>query len=502
MGDVITFKPNTGTNPSFRGRGSQIENPDILAFFPGSYWPGTGELTVANIMAALNTMARGAYFDGLKQYGYSGTAQVRAPSVDPSPFIIALNPLTPGSDQINDIGAAVHDYIEGKLDSIDNVDDNHDLIILVFLDPANPQPQKMDGAGNVSGSALGANTWIDDFEFLDDNTRFEWAWIGTSSGLLATVTQIASHELAESISDPFNNGWTQTSPPPPGGQGQISDVCNQNVIVDGVAVTAYWSIADNACVATTAGLRRVTLSQESKLHEPSDGPTLSGFVNLGALCGSGFYEYKERTFHNSVTIHAKLDGYESPVIEWRINGTIVPIVAGIIEVPATWDRRPPPAARRPHHQTARPPTAQLKTLRGAPSSPQISFEVGPGEGDVSLTIEAYVMESFDNSANSGNATSRHTAILELDLKGQQIVWGNGYKDAKKNCDYIHHLANNPGPAIGPPRPGDPAGLLGMVERAIRDDSSQRRGLLLNAAEQVRTVRPDLSAALTVLAERM
>jgi hypothetical protein len=512
MGDIITFKPNTvippppgqlgpGTpvNPTFSGRGNKIETPDILAFFPGSYWPGTGSLTVTNIMAALNTMVNGAYLEGLKQYGYTGPAQVRPPFVDPSPFIIGLTPLAPGSNQITDIGAAVHAYIEGQLGSIDEVDDNHDLIILVFLDPANPVPQKMDGVGNITISAFGANTWIEDFEFLDDNTRFEWCWIGTSSGSLATVTQIMSHELVESITDPFNSGWTQTFPAPLGGQGQISDVCNQNVIVDGVAVTTYWSNAANACVATTTGQRRVTLSLETKLHQAVDGPPRSGFVNLGVLCAAGYYDYKERTYHNAVTIHAKLDHYEAPVITWRINGADVPIITGIIDVPATWDR--PPSTHGPHHQPGRPAVAHVNTTWLGSTSYQIDIDVGPGAGDVSLTIEAFVVESFDNAANSGNGTSQHYAKLDVDLKGQEIVWGNAYKDAKKQCDYVHHLANNPGPAIGPPRPGDPQDLLGMVERAIRDDSSQKRELLRSVADQVKAVRPELAAALTGMAEQ-
>lgn len=499
MGDTITFKPINGVIPTFSGRGNKIEVPDILAIFPGSYWPGSGSLTVTNIMAALNTMVNGAYFDGLKQYGYTGPTQVRPPSVDPSPFIIGLTPLTPGSDQAVDIDAAVHAYIEGQLGSIDEVDDNHNLIILVFLDPANPVPQKMDGAGNISSSVLGANTWIEDYNFLDDNTRFEWAWIGTSSGSLATVTQIMSHELVESITDPFNSGWTQTSPPPPSGQGQISDVCNQNVIVDGVAVTTYWSNADNACVVTTTGLRRVTLSQEVKLHQASDGPPRSGFVNLGALCAAGYYEYVERTYHNVVTIHAILDHYESPNITWRINGIDVPIITGTIDVPATWDRRPP--THGPHHPPARPATAHVTTQWLGATSYQLDIDVGPNAGDVSLTIEAFVVESFDNSSNSGQGASQHYAKLDVDLKGQEIVWGSDFKDAKKQCDYNHHLANNPGPAIGPPRPGDPQGLIGMVEQAVRDDGIQKRDLLRSVADQVKAARPELAAALMGMAER-
>jgi hypothetical protein len=198
------------------------------------------------------------------------------------------------------------------------VDDNHDLIVMVFLDPTLPSTIDTDMAGNRF-SASGANSSIEKFEFLDDNIRFEWAWVSTSSRNLADVTQTFSHELVESITDPFGTGWEQTNPPPPSNQGQINDVCNQEGIVNGTAVSAYWSAENNACIIPTAGTRRASLSYTQDRHEPVDGQRGEAYVDFPKICGGGqYFGYVERTYQNQITIHANLPGYESPIVKYTI----------------------------------------------------------------------------------------------------------------------------------------------------------------------------------------
>ncbi len=126
MSDTITFKPNTDTNPIFIGRGSKIEHPDILPIFRGSCWPIDCAVTSNDIMKALYLLVGGPYLQGLSQYGYVGPAQVRNAIIDNTPFKF-LNPF--GFNQTEAITDAVKDYIESLVDndSIDNVDDNHDL---------------------------------------------------------------------------------------------------------------------------------------------------------------------------------------------------------------------------------------------------------------------------------------------------------------------------------------------------------------------------------------
>lgn len=503
MGDLVTFSPNTPVSPQFIGRGSKLEHPDILPIFLGSYWPGGGQISVSTIMDALNKLAAGPYFDGLKQYGYVGPVHVRAPQLDTSSYTVVLPALAPGLDQANNAGNAVFGYISNLVDNdgIADVDDNHDLFVVVFLDPSNPLPQKMSPAGVISGSASGANAGFNKPEFLDDATRFQWAWINTASGSLASVTQTLSHELVEGISDPFGTGWVQTQPPPAANAGQIADVCNQAAIVNGVSVAAYWSKGDGACIVPTAGVRRIRLSQSLTKHEVHDGPKQEGFVDLGNLCAKGFFEYVERTYLNELVVTAQIDGYESPAIEWTINGNIVPMLAGTIQVPATWAHRPATLPTTPGPRPARPAMATLRTLKPSPAATQLTIDVGPGEGDVVLSITAQVSESFDASAPGSTLSTFRTATIEVALDGEEIVWGDAYVRAKKQCDYIRHLSDNPGPTLGPPRPGDPPELLKLVKDAIQTQGPQRPDVLQKAADLVWSQRPDLADALRGLAQR-
>ena len=501
MSDTITFKPNIGTNPTFTGRGSKIEHPDILPIFRGSCWPVGCNVTSNDIMKALYLLVGGPYLQGLSQYGYVGPAQVRNAVIDNTPLIIPLPTPAPGVSQTKVIDNAVSAYIGSLVDndSIDNVDDNHELIVMVFLDPSIPSPINTDSAGKQSGPS-GANTPIEIFEFLDDNIRFQYAWITTSSNNLANITQTLSHELVESITDPFNSGWVQTSPPPaPGSEPQIGDVCNQPASINGVWVSAYWSVADNACIVPTSGTRKLSLSQTLDKHEPFDGPNRQGYVNFPIICGGGrYFDYFERTYHNVLTIHAKFDGYETPIVDYTINGQEVSLMSGTVEVDAVWDV----PRSNPYFPdfNFKPKTARLATWKPSPMSTELKIDVGPHEGNTSLRIVVTASESFDNP-NAGGGSTKRTAILDIDLKNQEVIWGSGHDSAVKNCDHLEHLADGPNVVFGPPRPGDPSEMIDIIIRAVRDQSSGRAENLMNAAQLVKTSRPELAKALVSLARR-
>ena len=64
-----------------------------------------------------------------------------------------------------------------------------------------------------------------------------------------------------------------------------------------------------------------------------------------------------------------------------------------------------------------------------------------------------VTEGFDAVVVGGTLSSRRTAVAEVDLKNQEIVWGQDYIIARRECERVQHLADGPAVAIGPPRPG-------------------------------------------------
>jgi hypothetical protein len=482
-------------NPTFTGRGSKIAHPDILPIFWGPNWPGSGDLTVLNIMNALRSMADGPYLLGLTQYGYVGPSQIRVAAFDNSMPNIPFPALAPGVSQTPAVNTAVRNFIGNLLehDGIENVDDNHELIVIVFLDPSIPVPRQMDIVGNIT-SVSGANSSIEEFEFLDDNTRFEWAWINTANGLSA-ATRTLSHELVESITDPFNNGWTQTSPPPGPNGGQIGDVCNQSAVVNGAAVVAYWSGADSACIVPTAGTRRASLSWSLDTHEPHDGPQLQAYINLGSpLCATGFFNYVERTYRNELTVRATVVGFESPTMQWSINGRPVHILYGSIDVEGGVEI---PDARLGQRDAV----GHLSTFSSGSRATELKISVGPGGANAFLQVQLIVTEDFDVAAAGGNLSSKRSAIQEIDVKSQEIVWGPEYTRAKRQCEHLQHLADGPAVMIGPPRPGDPPDLVDIVSRAIRDRSSKRRESLTMAAELLGPSRTELANDLMALAQR-
>lgn len=501
MGDTITFNPNTGVNPTFVGQGSKIEHPDILPIFRGAYWPGTDDVTVRTIMNALYSIVSGPYLEGLKEYGYSGSASVRDPVVDPFPVDINLPMPAPGVEQISTVDDWVYAYIDWLVrnEKIDNVDDNHDLLVLVFLDPSVPQPIDTDQTGKATMFS-GANNSIERFEFLDDNTRFEYAWITTTTLTLGDITRTLSHELVEGITDPFNTGWEQTSPSPGENLGQIADVCNQPGIVNGVAVVAYWSVQRGACVIPTTSTRQLSLSYTLDKHEPHDGPPRTGCMDLPLICGGWqCFSFVERTYQNQITVHADFSGYESPEVDYTINGQQVPFMQGDIEVEATWDE--PRSNPLFPDLNLRPATAHLRTLRLSPAGPLTIF-VGPNEGNTApLHVVATVQEVFDDPNVGGEGTTRRTAYTDIDVKNQEIIWDSQHDDAVNNCNRLTHLADGGGLVIGPPQPGDPPNLRGIVFEALRDRGDDRVGHLRHVSELVAHSRPEVAQALQALAER-
>jgi hypothetical protein len=504
MGDIVTFSPNTGANiPLFIGRGSRLEHPDILPIFWGSYWAvGAGSVTTASVMSALTSMVTGPYFDGLKQYGYLGPPRLRPPQVDSTPLSITLPGLAPGVDQSAAIVSATYNYISNLLDNdaIDDVDDNHDLIVLVLLDPSIPVPSAMDSAGNVTATN-GANSRIEKFEFLDDNTRFEWAWINTSRPI-DQITRTISHELAEAITDPFNNGWHQSFPAPGPNGGQIGDVCEQSWgIINGVSLATYWSKDDRACIIPTPGRRRVSLPQPSVQQVPHDGPTREGYVDLGwPLCARGMFSYFERTYTSEIDIQARLEGYESPVVTWTVNGKPIPILNSTIDVAAGWEAEPPPSRLSP--VPVKPSTAHIGAFNSGPTATSLKFYIGPDDGSVVLDVDVAVVESFDTASVGGHNSTLRRASRVVGVKNQEIVWGEDYRKARNNCDRLSHLSAGPGVVIGPPRPGDPPDIAEIVANAIRDHSARQGDNLVHAAALLGRNHPELAEAIQSLADRV
>jgi hypothetical protein len=501
MGNNITFSPNSatpmGTIPKFVGHGSVLAHPDVIPVFWGPYWPGSGEVTAANIRTALGLMVEGPYLDGLRQYGYVGPVNIRPPFIDTSSPNVVFPPIGPNVNQQVILEDAVDTIIDKYVnDDVDNVDDNSNLILIVFVDPSIPLAIVEDGAGNQQ-IVGGVNSMVERSEFLDDNLRYTLIVVNTSGNNLAAVTQRLSHELVESISDPYDNGWEQIGLPPDTSQGQIGDVCNQPAISNGVGVVAYWSEADQACIVPTSGTRRISLSQTLSTHEPHNSLPKSAFVDFPLICGGPqWFGFVERTYRNEVTVNLSITGYEAPVITYTINGNPVDPWGGTLDVDAIWDQ---PRSNAIFPDFPKPATARLRTWSISPKS-GLTVAVGPNEGNTLLDIAVIVQESFDNTDLGGGST-KITGVVSVALLNQEIVWSPEYLRAYDNCYKIFHMHQSVVKLIGAIGPDDPPSIISIVTSAVEDSSRDRADKLRSAAALLEGSRPEIAKALIALAQR-
>lgn len=333
------------TVPTFVGKGSKIEVPDLQVVFWGPSWPGNGQLSVGGLMQAVNSIVTGPYLEGMKQYGYTGPVKVRQPIVNTGNPNISYPAPGPNVDQSTSLLQTVQNLVQSmeQNDAMGDVSSNHHLLVMVFLDPTIPFPRTFDANGNPQSTIFGEHAKYERPRTLAPAVRFAYGWVGTrpgsGMGAFDQSTWTFSHELVEAISNPFpNSGWIQTAPASASGSGEIGDICNNTAcVVDSIAVQPYWGVQQGQCILPTES-RQLHLAQSLIKHIPLDGPTQQANVDMGVLCGGvQTFDYVERTFHNVVTVNALHPGYEVPQYTWTVNGTVVPAGNSTISVPATWD---------------------------------------------------------------------------------------------------------------------------------------------------------------------
>jgi hypothetical protein len=448
------------------------------------------------INAALYRMASGPYFDGLKQYGFEGPINIKPAILDSSSPSIVLPIPAPGVGQsvvmANAVDTILGNYFdEGRPNSLD---DNHNVIAMVLLDPSIPIAVDTNSAGKQI-SILGENGEVEYSEpIFDDNIRYTMAWINTSGNDLATVMQTISHELVEALSDPFGSGWEWDSAPN-STLSQVADVCNQPGVSNGADVVAYWSEQDKACIIPTPGDRRVSMYHTLDVHQGTDGPVRDAVVQMPIICGGDrTFQFIETTFKNQITCHLTIEGFERPETSWKINGNVVNRWGGHVDVDAFWDE---PKSNSVFPDAPKPTTASLVTWTLFNEN-GLSISCGPNEGNVSLTIIATVAEAFDTD-NVGK-TAR-TAIVEVDVVNQAIRWLGDHDRAVEECNKNEHLHDGVAKVFKHYSPDDPGELAGIVENALGDQSSSRAEVLHSAAVRIQDHYPEMAQALYALAAR-
>jgi hypothetical protein len=207
--------------------GAVIQFVRAYLIFWGNAWAGNPNPSSAGITTAMNQIVSGGYLTGLAQYRGVGQGYILGTHT-----VSTSNPPNPFTDN------AVANLISGLIGAgtIPNLDADNQTLYIVFM------PQ---GVNSASRGVIGEHTYYTD----GSGRRVHFAWV-TNNGTLSSVSIIASHEIAESMTDP--EGSAILGDPGTcsgGGWCEIGDVCEGTEgTVSGASVQSLWSQNARACV--------------------------------------------------------------------------------------------------------------------------------------------------------------------------------------------------------------------------------------------------------------
>jgi hypothetical protein len=230
--------PAPGTAHFVDHGGPILHTAQLHLLYWGSHWPASGIYfpTPAQITAALQTLLIGPYLNGLAQYRGIQPAVLRR-----SAIVTTSDPHS-GFDH-HDISNFLNAQLDGGV--VPGPDPDNQTLYIVVLPvgiTASGDRYELDG---------------EHYSYKRHGQRIHVVW-AAASGRLDSATRIMSHELVESITDPEGSairGVSRTCDQ--GGWCEIADVCFDTSLVNGVAVSPYWSERAHACVAPDRTSTRV-----------------------------------------------------------------------------------------------------------------------------------------------------------------------------------------------------------------------------------------------------
>ena len=221
---IIPLPINVSNGGGAIGTGLPVQ----LIFWGGAWNQAATNPSAGAILGQVQTILRGPWMSGLRQYGVRRCNLAGA--------IVVTGPAPPGTYKDSDITDLIWPLIDDN--KFPEPDDPGGRIIYMVLMP----PGTTYGPGGIRGKHLVATDY--DFPFDIDH-----AWVGfvLFNSSIGQITSTFCHELAETCTDPESDAWTVT------GNQEIGDVCNfVDSTINGILFESYWSGTDNACLLPTA----------------------------------------------------------------------------------------------------------------------------------------------------------------------------------------------------------------------------------------------------------
>jgi hypothetical protein len=227
----------------------------LVPIYWGEWWvPARGNsYNWAEVNGLMSKVVAGRYMDGLNQYGIGRGSLTRT----------HVHPVDPPATGFTDVGLnavfkeAIDDERVPQPNDFDLEQQQpfYSLIVqpgIEHLRGATPDGKVAEGTPDVG---TGAYHWGFHYDYPNGGSWDGQAcWVKATPDIAGTVQRWV-HEMAEAYSS---------------GSGEIADMCEDNhpVLVDGVVVPQYWSVADNACWPPSDMMVPVERAEKERAGEP------------------------------------------------------------------------------------------------------------------------------------------------------------------------------------------------------------------------------------------
>ncbi|MFB9446710.1 hypothetical protein Dvina_23590 [Dactylosporangium vinaceum] len=282
-------------------------------------------------------------------------------------------------------------------------------------------------------------TWLNDPQRPDwvsatKDSDTDWPSFGCAAAFIWWLVSQLGYSLADviqhggaTLADTFHNltgrdtGWVEFTdilrkfyPVPVGGPGSYAPASDD-----------LFPLYDDDQRQVTVVLHRVDLTPPRTES--------GGFVHVqpGPLCPAADYTYNWRTFDRALDCSVQLYGFAAPVVQYTVNGILVPAAGGVVTITAEVDTDRPDHPGQPDH-SLETVTLHAEQLSGLTQRLRIDGH----QGRVHLEVGARITERY-NAAVRAAAASTADVVTTRGVRYDARFEADAAKCAKKLADVIH-----------------------------------------------------------------